>query len=385
MKKKIAVITGSRADYDLLYKTLNLIKQSNKLKLQLYVTGAHLKKQYGLTVNQIYKDGFHVTAKINILNKINDSLSVATSISLGINLFSKSFYKNVPHLILVLGDRYETFSAVIAAANLKIPIAHISGGEASEANIDESIRHSITKFSHFHFVANRFYKKKIIQMGENPKSVFNVGGLGMDNIKNNIFLNKTQISKELNFHFKNKNIILTYHPVTYLSKEKNCQELKIILSAIDKFSECGLIITYPNADLYNLNIIKILKNYIKTNKNAKLYKFLGRQKYLSCMKEVDLIIGNSSSAITEAPFLKVPSIDVGIRQLGRLKAKSVIECKCSKKEIIKNIKKSFSSKFRNSIMKQQTFYGNGNSAEKILKVLERKNNKDLLIKKFYYI
>ena len=218
--KKIAVITGSRADYDLLYNTILFIKHSKKLKLQLYVTGAHLKKKFGLSVNQIINDGFKINNRIHILQNVDTPNSVINSISKGIRNFSLAFQRNLPDLLLVLGDRYEILSAVISAAHLKIPIAHISGGESSEGSIDESVRHSITKFSHYHFVANKFYRNKVIQMGESPNTVFEVGGLGIDNIKNIIFLKKKQIEKDLNFKFKKKNILLTYHPVTYLTKKK---------------------------------------------------------------------------------------------------------------------------------------------------------------------
>jgi GDP/UDP-N,N'-diacetylbacillosamine 2-epimerase (hydrolysing) len=291
----------------------------------------------------------------------------------------------LPDLLLVLGDRYEIFSAVISAAHLKIPIAHISGGESSEGNIDEAVRHSITKFSHYHFVANKSYGNKVIQMGESPNTVFEVGGLGIDNIKNIIFLKKKQIEKDLNFKFMKKNILLTYHPVTYLTEKNNYLELKNILKAIDYFHDFGVIITFPNADFYNQKIIDTLLNYSKRNKNAKLYKYLGREKYLSCLKEVDLVIGNSSSGITEAPFLGTPTINIGIRQDGRAKSTSVIDSGASPYLIVKNIKKALSKEFRNKIINQKSFYGDGFASKKILKILEKKINKNILIKKFHYI
>jgi GDP/UDP-N,N'-diacetylbacillosamine 2-epimerase (hydrolysing) len=383
--KKIAVITGSRADYDLLYNTILFIKHSKKLKLQLYVTGAHLKKKFGLSVNQIINDGFKINNRIHILQNVDTPNSVINSISKGIRNFSLAFQRNLPDLLLVLGDRYEILSAVISAAHLKIPIAHISGGESSEGSIDESVRHSITKFSHYHFVANKFYRNKVIQMGESPNTVFEVGGLGIDNIKNIIFLKKKQIEKDLNFKFKKKNILLTYHPVTYLTKKKNYLELKSILKAIDYFHDFGVIITFPNADFYNQKIIDTLLNYSKKNKNAKLYKYLGREKYLSCLKEVDLVIGNSSSGITEAPFLGTPTINIGIRQDGRSKSDSVIDTSALPNLIIKNIKKVLSKKFKNKIVNQKFFYGNGSASKKIVNILEKKMNRDILIKKFYYI
>jgi GDP/UDP-N,N'-diacetylbacillosamine 2-epimerase (hydrolysing) len=383
--KKIAVITGSRADYDLLYNIIVLIKRSKKLKLQLFVTGAHLKKKYGLSVNQIIRDGFKIKDRINILQNSDTPYSVLNSISSGIRNFSLSFQKNLPDLLLVLGDRYEIFSAVISAAHLKIPIAHISGGEASEGSIDESIRHSITKFSHYHFVANKLYENKVVQMGENPKTVFEVGGLGIDNIKNISFLKKKQIEKDLNFKFMKKNILLTYHPVTYLNEKKNYLELKNTLKAIDYFHDFGIIITFPNADFYNQKIIDTLINYSKKNKNAKLYKYLGREKYLSCLKEVDVVVGNSSSGITEAPFLGTPTINIGIRQDGRAKSASVIDTSAIPHLIVKNIKKALSKEFREKIVNQKSFYGNGFACKKIVKIIEKKIKKDVLIKKFHYI
>lgn len=383
--KKIAVITGSRADYDLLYNIIFFIKHSKKLKLQLYVTGAHLKKKYGLSINQIIRDGFKINSRVNILQNSDTQYSVINSISSGIRNFSLAFQKSLPDLLLVLGDRYEIFSAVISAAHLKIPIAHISGGESSEGNIDEAVRHSITKFSHYHFVANKSYRNKVIQMGESPKTVFEVGGLGIDNIKNIIFLKKKQIEKVLNFKFMRKNILLTYHPVSYLTEKNNYLELKSILKAIDYFHDFGVIITFPNADFYNQKIIDTLLNYSKKNKNVKLYKYLGREKYLSCLKEVDLVIGNSSSGITEAPFLGTPTINIGIRQDGRAKSTSVIDSGALPYLIVKNIKKALSKKFKKKIINQKSFYGDGFASKKILKILEKKINKDILIKKFHYI
>jgi GDP/UDP-N,N'-diacetylbacillosamine 2-epimerase (hydrolysing) len=383
--KKIAVITGSRADYDLLYNILVLIKNSNKTELQLCVTGGHLKKKYGFSFNQIIRDGFVINSKIDILKKSDTPISIIESISLGIKKFSSVFKKSLPDLLLVLGDRYEILSSVIPAAYLKIPIAHISGGERSEGSIDEAVRHSITKFSNYHFVANKFYKNRVLQMGENPQNVFDVGSTGIDNINNINFFKKKEIEKKIKFKFKKKNILLTYHSVTYLNEKQNFTELENILKAISFFSDFGVIITYPNADFYNQTIIKQLIKYSKINKNSKLYKYLGRQLYLSCLKEVDIIIGNSSSGIIEAPFLKVPTINIGIRQNGRAKAYSVIDSHNSVDLIVANIKKSLSSNFKKKVANQKTLYGNGNASKKIFNVIKKKIKKDILIKKFYDI
>ena len=287
---------------------------------------------------------------------------------------------------MVLGDRFEILSLVICATLKKIPIAHISGGELTEASMDDSIRHSITKFSHYHFVANNIYKKRVIQLGENPKQIYITGGTGIDNIKNLNFYSKRQLEKTLSFRFRSYNFIVTYLPVSYLDNNtSNKKEMNIILSALSTFKDCNIFITYPNLDEGSEDIIKEIKKFKKINKNIKVFKTLGKERYLSILKHFDCLVGNSSSGITEAPYLGIPTINIGNRQKGRLKSKSVIDCEPNRVEIIKKIKIALNKKFKQKMKNQKTFYGSGNSSKKIVNIIKKINLNNILEKKFYNI
>ena len=298
--------------------------------------------------------------------------------------FSSYLDKNRPDILMVLGDRFEILSLVICAT-LKNSIAHISGGELTEASMDDSIRHSITKFSHYHFVANNIYKR-VIQLGENPKQIYITGGTGIDNIKNLNFYSKRQLEKTLSFRFKSYNFIVTYLPVSYLDNNtSNKKEMNIILSALSTFKDCNIFITYPNLDEGSEDIIKEIKKFKKINKNIKVFKTLGKERYLSILKHFDCLVGNSSSGITEAPYLGIPTINIGNRQNGRLKSKSVIYCEPNRVEIIKKIKIELNKKFKQKMKNQKTFYGSGNSSKKIVNIIKKINLNNILEKKFYNI
>ena len=283
-----------------------------------------------------------------------------------------------------MGDRFEILSLAVSAVFKKIPIAHISGGELTEASMDDSIRHSLTKFAHFHFVANDVYKRRVIQLGENPKNVFITGGTGIDNIKNINFYSKEELEKLLSFKFKKFNFIVTYLPVTYLDKKKTHKdEIKNILLALLTFKESNIFVTYPNIDDGSNDIIKEIREMKKKNKNIKIFVNLGKKFYLSILKKFDCVVGNSSSGITEAPTIGIPTINIGNRQKGRLKSQSIIDCKANKFRIIQKLKKVLSKKFRSKIQNQKTFYGNGNASKKIVKIIEKINLNNSLNKKFY--
>lgn len=378
---KILIISSSRADYDLLYPVVLELKKE-KIEYDFLITGSHLTKKFS-SDNNNFKENKIKKKFLKISLKKNNSIFVFTDAMKKFNLFLN---KNKPDLLLVLGDRFEIFSIVLSAAFKKIPIAHISGGELTVANLDDSIRHSITKFSHFHFVANNIYKKRVIQLGENPKTVFVTGGTGIDNIKKNYFYNKNQLENLLSFKFKRYNFIVTYLPVSYLDKKKsNKNEIKIILSSLCSFKNSNIFVTYPNIDEGSDEIIDIIKKFKKRYNNIKVFKYLGKEKYLSILKNFDCLIGNSSSGITEAPFLKIPTINIGERQKGRVKALSIIDCEAKKELIIKNIKIALTNKFKNKIARQKTYYGKGNSSQKIVKILQQISLKNILKKNFYDI
>ena len=281
-KKKICIITGSRADYGLLKNLIFKVKKSKKLKLQLIVTGMHLSNKYGLTYKEINKDKLKIDTKIKILNNSDKSVGISKSVSDGVNKFSKIFNKTKPDVILVLGDRFEIFSAAISAMLSRIPIAHIHGGETTVGVIDEAVRHSITKMSHLHFVAAKKYKNRVIQLGENPKRVYLVGGLGVDTIKQTKFYTKSILEKKIGFTLKEKNILVNFHPST-LEKNKSKTQVKEILSALKKFKDKKIIFTSPNADQENSVIFKEINNFVKQNKNSTFFKSMGSVAYLSCL------------------------------------------------------------------------------------------------------
>ena len=333
---KILIASSSRADYDLLYPIVLELKKVKKLRYDFLITGSHFSKELSIKIKKNKEKGLS-KKYLNILstNKTNTTLIFANAMK----KFSSYLDKNRPDILMVLGDRFEILSLVICATLKKIPIAHISGGELTEASMDDSIRHSITKFSHYHFVANNIYKKRVIQLGENPKQIYITGGTGIDNIKNLNFYSKRQLEKTLSFRFKSYNFIVTYLPVSYLDNNtSNKKEMNIILSALSTFKDCNIFITYPNLDEGSEDIIKEIKKFKKINKNIKVFKTLGKERYLSILKHFDCLVGNSSSGITEAPYLGIPTINIGNRQKGRLKSKSVIDCEPNRVEIIKKIK-----------------------------------------------
>jgi len=384
MKKKICVVTGSRAEYDLLFPLLKRIKADDTLELQLIATGMHLSPEFGMTYEEIEKDGFTINEKIEMLLSSDTEVGIAKSIGLGIIGFADAFDRLKPDFVVLLGDRYETFSAAIAAFVARFPIVHLYGGEVTEGCFDEGIRHSITKMSYFHFTSTEEYRKRVIQLGEEPARVFNVGAIGIDNIKSLKLLTKDELEKELGFKFGKKNVLITFHPVTL---ENNTSEVqfKELLFAISTFKDLKIIFTKPNADTYGRVIIKLIDEYVKNNQNnAVSFVSMGRLKYLSTIQFVDAVIGNSSSGIIEVPSFGKPTINIGERQSGRIKAKSIIDCEPKKENIIKAMKTAFSEEFRKLCKNVKNPYGDGNAAEKIMKILKKRIFQVTEIKKKFY-
>ena len=386
-KRKICVVTGSRAEYGLLYWLLKEIENDKKLDLQLIVTGMHLSPEFGLTYKEIEKD-FKIKKKININLSLDTTKGISRSMSVAQSSFSIAYNQLKPDILVVLGDRYEIFSAAISAMIARIPIAHIHGGEATEGLIDEAIRHCITKMSHIHFTATKEYSRRIIQLGEHPKRVFNVGGMGIENIKRLKLLNKKKFEKLINFKLGKKNILVTFHPVT-LDKNTSKIHFQELLSAIDKLKDTNIIFTKANSDTDGKIINKMIDNYTKKNsKKSFAIPSLGQLKYLSALQYMDFIIGNSSSGLLEAPSFKLGTINIGDRQDGRIKAKSVIDCLPNQKSISRAIKIVYSKKFKNSLKKIQNPYSNNNSvypSKKIVKVLKSIQLHNILKKKFFDI
>lgn len=381
-KLKICVITGTRAEYGLLKNLLKIFKESDEFELQLVVTGTHLSKKYGETYKEIESDGFYINKKIDLDITSDTPLALTRSASLGLLGFSEAFHQIKPDLILVLGDRFEILSAVIAAMFLKIPIVHLHGGELSEGSMDEGIRHSITKFSHLHFVANEIYKNRVIQLGENPKTVFNVGGLGVDAIQNLTLLNKSELEKSLGFVFLDKSLLVTFHPAT-LEGDSTYLQMSEILDALANLTNTTLIFTMPNIDMHSQGIFDLIEIFVSQHANAHSFQSLGQLRYLSCIAQVDAVLGNSSSGLTEVPSFKKPTINVGERQKGRIQACSVINCPPISSEIISAINKSYSNEFKAKLNKLENPYGSGGASRKIVDILSSVDFRNLIKKKFY--
>ena len=384
MKKKICIVTGSRAEYGLLYWLLKEIEASQDFELQLIVTGMHLSAEFGLTYKEIEKD-FKTNKKIDIDLTLDTSLGISRSMSIAQISFAKAYNKLNPDIIILLGDRYEIFSAASAAMISKLPIAHIHGGEISEGSLDDCMRHCISKMSHLHFAATEEYRTRLIQLGENPSRVFNVGGLGIENIKRFQLLNKSEFEKSIHFKLNKKNILITFHPVTL---ENNTSKLhfKELLKAINDLDDTSIIFTKTNSDLNGKVINQMIDQYTKKYpKKSIAFSSLGQLRYLSAMQFVDAVVGNSSSGLIEASSFKIATINIGDRQKGRIKAKSVIDCLPKKNNIKNSFKKIYSKDFQKLLNNVKNPYDNGFSSKKIIKVLKNIKIENLLKKNFYNI
>ena len=383
MKKKISIITGSRSDYGLMQILINKFHKDKSIDLKIFATGMHLLPEFGNTYKEILNDNLKIEKKIKIMNYFDTPTSISKFTGLGISRFASVFKSIRPDLLVVLGDRYEIISATIAASFHQIPIAHIGGGDTTLGAFDEWIRHSITKMSWFHFVSNPLSKDRVIQLGENPKRVFVTGHLGVDRLRNTQLLSKKLIEKKMKFKFNKKNILITYHPVT-LEKNTSATQFKEILSAVSKLKDTKLIFTYPNSDSFGRIIIKMIKKFVSSKKyDSVKFSSMGYVNYLSVLKYVDCVLGNSSSSLLEAPSLKIPAINIGDRQQGRLKATSVIDSKPTKSLITKSIKKIYSTKFRANLKYTRNPYEYKDTANKIYKIIKNATI-PLELKKFFY-
>ena len=368
MTRKICVVTGSRADYGLLRSVIQGIKDDPNLNIQVVATGMHLSPTFGLTYKEIEADGFFIDEKIEVINELDTPYEISQSIAKGITGCAKAFSKLEPDLVLLLGDRFEIFSAAIAAYVALIPIAHIHGGELTAGALDEAFRHSISKMSSLHFVAAEEYKKRLIQLGENPKNIYLAGGLGVDSIKRHKLLNKQELENKLNIKFLDKSLLITFHPVT-LDIESSELQFKELLEALSNFKDTTLIFTMPNADNGGRKLINMVEEFVTENKNARAFISLGQLLYFSCISNMDGVVGNSSSGIIEVPSFKKATINIGDRQLGRLQADSIINCKPLKKDILNAIEKLYSTSFQTLLDRVTNPYSGTGVNEKIVEVL----------------
>ena len=383
-KRKICVVTGSRAEYGLLYWLLKEIEVDKQLDLQLIVTGMHLSPKFGLTYREIEKD-FKIKKKININLSLDTAKGISRSMSVAQSSFSIAYNQLKPDILVVLGDRYEIFSSVVAAMIARIPVAHIHGGEITKGVIDDAIRHCITKMSHIHFVAAKEYFKRLVQLGENKKNIFNVGGMGIENIKRLKLLSRKEFEKSINFKLNKKNILVTFHPIT-LEKKKSKIHFQELLKCVSELKDTNIIFTKANSDMGGKVINKMIDHYINKNrKNTIGVASLGQLRYLSALQYVDVVVGNSSSGLLEAPSFKIGTINIGERQSGRIKANSVVDCLPNKKSIRIAFKKVYSKKFQNNLKNVKNPYAEGRASKKITKVLKNIKLKGILKKGFFDI
>ena len=385
MNKKICVFTGTRAEYGLLKPLIYEIKKVKNFNLQLIVSGSHLSHEFGFTYKEIENDGFKIDKKIEILLSSDTAIGVSKAMGLGLISYAEAINELKPDLMVILGDRFEAFSMASACLISKIPVAHLHGGELTEGAFDDSLRHAITKMSHLHLVSTDEYRNRVIQLGEVPEHVFNVGAIGIDNIKQMKLLSKTEFERSINFKLNKKNIMVTFHPVT-LEKQDMEKQVEILLKVIDELKDTGIIFTKPNADTGGRKIIKMIDEYVSKNSDKAVSFFsLGQLKYLSALKYVDAVVGNSSSGIIEAPSFKIGTINIGDRQNGRIRAESVIDCKCGFEPIKKAFIKLYSKEFQRDLKKVKNPYGDGNSAKKIIEIIKKTNFSFMLQKKFHDI
>jgi len=380
--KKICVVTGSRAEYGLLFCLLKKLKEDSDFDLRIVATGMHLSSEFGLTYKAIESDGFKIHKKIEMLISSDSPSAITKSMAVAQITFADYFKDHRPDLILLLGDRYEMLVAAIAGLMACIPMAHIHGGELTEGAIDESIRHSITKMSHLHFVSTELYRKRVVQLGEEPNRVFNVGALGLEYMKEISLLTRKELSAQLGIEWKHANLLVTFHPETLNAKDtkKHFEEL---LSALSSFENTQIIFTKANADSFGREINTMIDFYVeKHSTSACVYTSLGSKRYLSLMGQVDAVIGNSSSGIIEAPSLKIPTVNIGERQKGRVQAESVFNCAPVSASICEAIRYVISSEFKRKLDDIKNPYEQNETSGRIIKIL--KGHSDIaLIKKFY--
>lgn len=380
MKRKIAVVTGTRADYGYLYWLMKYLSNDAGFELQIVATGMHLSPEHGLTYKSIEEDGFIISEKVEMLMSSDTDVGITKSIGLGVIGFADCFARLKPDLLIVLGDRYEILAAAQAAMVAKIPVAHIAGGDTTEGAYDESIRHCLTKLSHLHFVTNEIAFRRVCQLGENPKHVFNVGSTSIDIIKKIRLLNKSEFEASINFSLREKNLLVTFHPATLdsQSSEEQVQELLLALDTIGE--EYGIIFTKPNSDSDSRIIAKMIDEFVSRHPNSVAHTSLGQLRYLSAMSLVNAVVGNSSSGLYEAPTFKIPTVNIGERQKGRLQSNSIVNCNPVKNEIVESIKKAMTMDCSDTVNP----YGDGNSSEKIFEILKSFDDYKLLIKKRFY-
>lgn len=368
--KKVAVFTGTRAEYGLLYWLMKDIQEDSELRLQTLVSGTHLSPEFGCTYQQIEDDGFIIDEKVEMLLSSDSAVGTAKSIGLGVLGFTDALNHLKPDVLVILGDRFEALAAAQTAMILRIPILHLHGGELTEGAYDDAIRHAITKLSYLHGTSTEQYRQRVIQLGEDPKRVRNVGAIGLDHLKRSRFMTLTELSTSLGFALTQSYFLITYHPVT-LGDEAPEISFQALLDALDSFTEYQVILTYPNADDGGRRIIPMIEAYAANNSQRILtIPSLGQVRYLSAVKYASAVIGNSSSGIIEVPSFDVPTVNIGVRQQGRLAAKSVLHCKATKTDIEQAIDMAVTRRYKADEEIIDNPYGQGDSSAQVIEMIK---------------
>jgi len=385
--RKICVVTGTRAEYGLLSRLMRMIKDSQETQLQLIVTNMHLSSKFGNTYKEIENDGFTIDRKVPIIdeNSNNDSLSTVMEMSRGLKGYAVAYQDLKPDLLLILGDRYEMLAAATAALIMRIPIAHISGGAISEGAFDDAIRHSITKMSQLHFTEAEDYRRRVIQLGEQPDRVFNVGALGVENIKKLPLMSKEEIEADIKFKIDKKTILVTYHPVT-LGNHTVEQDITEFMNALSQRPDIRVIFTMPNSDTGSRAIVDAINSFVAKNQERSVaYKSLGVLRYLSVMKEVGAVVGNSSSGLVEVPSFCIPTLNIGDRQKGRMAAESVLNCDTDCESILAGLDSVLSPEFSDTASHVLNPYDKEGTAQNIFDVISTYPLEELNQKHFFDI
>lgn len=375
--KRIGVFTGTRAEYGLLYWLLKDIEADESLELQLIVSGMHLSTEFDQTVRFIEQDGFEIAEKVEMLLSSDSAVGIAKSMGLGTIGYADALARLKPDLLVILGDRFEALAIAQTALVMKLPILHIHGGEKTEGAYDDAIRHAITKFSYFHATSTEVHRNRVIQLGEDPERVWNVGAIGLDHISRAELLSKEALAKSLDFDLGDDFFVVTYHPVT-LAAERPREAFASLLEALDAFPNHKVILTFPNADDGGRQIMGMLKDYGSANRERVLtIASLGQQRYLSAVKHCSAVIGNSSSGIIEVPSFYKPTVNIGMRQKGREAAQSIIHCGVDRHSIMSAITRAISPTFQSSVRMAHNPYGKGNASGQIIDILKNKSASSL--------
>ena len=383
MSNRVCVVTGSRAEYGLLSPLLEALRAEESFELQLLVTGSHLSPEFGLTYREIEADGYTIDEKVEVVLSSDTPVGICKSMGLGLISFAEAYARLMPDLILVLGDRYEIFSAVSAAHISRIPVAHLHGGEVTEGAFDDALRHSITKMSHLHFTSTDAYRQRVIQLGEAPERVFNVGAIGLDNLHRLPLLSREDLEEQLEFKFNTHNLLCTFHPVT-LEHNSSEQQIQSLLNVLEQQVDTSVIFTKTNADTDGRIINQMIDDFaVKNPDRFHSYVSLGQLRYLSMMRFVDAVVGNSSSGIIEAPGFQIGTINIGNRQTGRIKSELVIDCEPTETGIASAFKTLYSSDFQKRRLQARNPYGAGQTTSQIISILKEHFTRRTTQKSFY--